>query len=143
MEVSEVLKKLEAGDRKLKSLWRKTRKWCLDEFKGIYKRLGVEFDVYFFESEVEKDGKKMVEKLLNDGIAQKSQGAVIVDLEKFGLKQFLVLKSDGTSLYSTKDIALAVKKFKKYIIKPKELLKDTISEIIKSEKSMRLLKRCS
>lgn len=115
-EVSEILQKLEAGDNKLKSLWKKTRKWSLSEFYSIYKNLGVAFDIYFFESEVEEEGKKIVKKLLKDGIAKKSEGAVIIDLEGHGLKQFLLLKSDGTSLYSTKDLALAQIKFKKYRI---------------------------
>ena len=113
-EVSEILQKLEAGDKKLTSLWKKTRKWSLNEFYSIYKNLGVAFDVYFFESEVEEDGKKIVAKLLKDGVAKKSEGAVIIDLEAHGLKQFLLLKSDKTSLYSTKDLALAQIKFKKY-----------------------------
>lgn len=115
-EVSEILQKLEAGDKKLKSLWKKTRKWSLNEFYSIYKNLGVVFDIYFFESEVEEKGKKIVKKLLKDGVAKKSEGAVIIDLEAHGLKQFLLLKSDGTSLYSTKDLALAQIKFKKYRI---------------------------
>lgn len=115
-EVSEILQNLEAGEKKLLSLWKKTRKWSLDEFSRIYQRLGVHFDEYFFESEVEKDGKKLVQELLRSHIAQRSEGAVIVDLEKYGLKKFLILKSDGTSLYATKDLALAQKKFKKYKI---------------------------
>lgn len=115
-EVSEIQSKLESGDKKLTTLWKKTRQWSLDEFYRIYKKLGVEFDVYFFESEEEKEGKKIVQKLLEKGIAQKSDGAVIIDLEQYGLKKFLILKSDKTSLYATKDLALAQKKFQKYKI---------------------------
>ena len=115
-EASEILQKLESGDRRLTKLWKETRQWCLDEFKRIYKRLGAEFDVYFFESEVEAEGKKMARQLLEKGIAEKSEGAVVIDLEKYGLKKFLILKSDGTSLYATKDLALAIKKFNKYKI---------------------------
>lgn len=115
-EVQEVLQKLEAGDKKLISLWKKTRQWSLHEFYAIYKKLGAKFDVYFFESEVENPGKKIVSELLHKGIAKKSEGAVIVDLEEYGLKKFLILKSDGSSLYSTKDLALARIKFEKYKI---------------------------
>ncbi len=113
-EADEVLQKLESGDKKWMTLWQKTRKWSLDQFNYIYKLIGAEFDDVFYESEVEKPGKKVVADLLARGIAEKSQGATIIDLEKYNLKQFLLLKSDGSSLYSTKDIALAQLKFKKY-----------------------------
>lgn len=115
-EVDEVLQKLEAGDKKWTALWKKTRKWSLDDFDNIYKILGIKFDHFFYESEVEKPGKKMVAELLEKGIAQKSEGAVIIDLEKYNLKQFLLLKSDGSSLYSTKELALAKLKFEKFKI---------------------------
>lgn len=115
-EVDEVLQKLEAGDKKWTALWKKTRKWSLDDFDNIYKILGIKFDHFFYESEVEKPGKKMVAELLEQGIAQKSEGAVIIDLEKYNLKQFLLLKSDGSSLYSTKELALAKLKFEKFKI---------------------------
>jgi len=115
-EVDEVLQKLETGDKKWTALWKKTRKWSLDDFDRIYKILGVKFDHFFYESEVEKPGKKMVAELLEQGVAQKSEGAVIIDLEKYHLKQFLLLKSDGSSLYSTKELALAKLKFEKFKI---------------------------
>ncbi len=123
-EVDEILQKLEAGDskafggssKKWLALWKKTRKWSLDDFNNIYKILGIEFDHIFYESEVEKPGKKIVEELLQKGIAEKSEGAVIIDLEKYGLKKFLLLKSDGSSLYSTKELALAKLKFEKFKI---------------------------
>jgi arginyl-tRNA synthetase len=115
-EAAEVQQKLESGDKYFTNLWKKTRKWSLQEFDSIYKILGVKFDKVFYESEVEKPGKKIVEDLLAQGIAQKSEGAVIIDLDKYGLKQFLLLKSDGSSLYSTKELALAKLKFEKYKI---------------------------
>lgn len=123
-ESSEVLQKLEGGDKKLVALWKKTRKWCLEEFENIYKRLGIEFDIYFYESEVEKDGRKVVGDLLKKGIAKKSEGAVVIDLEPYNLRTFLLLKTDGTSLYSTKDLALAMLKFKKYKIDTSIILTD-------------------
>jgi arginyl-tRNA synthetase len=115
-EVAEVLKKLEAGDKKLIKIWQQTRKLSLDVFKQAYKELGVNFDVFFYESEVEKPGKKIVLELVKRGLAKKDQGAIIIDLEKYGLDVFLLLKSDGSSLYSTKDLALAKLKFEKYKI---------------------------
>ncbi|MCW1296854.1 MAG: arginine--tRNA ligase [Candidatus Parvarchaeota archaeon] len=116
-EVKEILKKLEERDKKLINIWRKTRKWSLDDFKRIYKELDVKFDVYFFESELERKGKRIVEEALKKGIAKISEGAPIVDLSAYGLDVFMLLRSDGTSLYSTKDLALAKEKFEKYKIK--------------------------
>ncbi|OGL88830.1 arginine--tRNA ligase [Candidatus Uhrbacteria bacterium RIFCSPLOWO2_02_FULL_51_9] len=113
-ESKEILRKLEAGDKKLTALWKKTRAWSLQQFKDIYKDLGVTFDVWYFESAVENPGKKIVKELLKKKIARISEGATIVDLEKDKLGVFLVLRTDGTSLYSTKDLALAQEKFKKY-----------------------------
>lgn len=124
-EADEVLQKLEKGDKKWLALWQKTRKWSLAEFNNIYKVLNIEFEEVFYESEMEKPGKKIVAELLKKGIAEKSEGAVIVDLEKYNLKSFLLLKSDGSSLYSTKDLALAELKFKKYKIDKSLIVTDS------------------
>lgn len=113
-EADEVLQKLEHGDKHWTALWKKTRAWSLAEFDQIYKLLGITFKRTFYESEVEKPGKKLVEQMLADGLAKVSDGAVVVDLEKYDLKHFLVLKSDGSSLYATKDLALAKLKFDTY-----------------------------
>lgn len=113
-EAAEAQKKLEAGDKHLTALWKKTRAWSLEEFDAIYKILGAKFDQVFYESEVEKPGKKIVADLLEKKIAQRSEGAVVIDLEKYDLKKFLLLKSDGSSVYATKELALAELKFKKY-----------------------------
>lgn len=115
-EAEEVQRKLESGNKQLTSLWKKTRQWSIDELNEIYKTLGVKFDHTFYESEVEKPGKKIVEDLMEQKIAEKSEGATIINLEKYNLKSLLLLKSDGSSLYSTKDLALAKLKFEKYKI---------------------------
>ena len=115
-EIQDIQIKLENGDKELTELWKKTKEWSMQDFYGIYNELGIKFDVFFFESQVEKPGKKIVLDMLKKGIAEKSDGAVIINLEKYGLKVFLLLKSDGTSLYSTKDFALAKKKFDDYKI---------------------------
>ena len=115
-EIQEIQRKLEDGDKELTELWNKTKEWSMHDFYNIYKELGINFDVFFFESQVEKPGKKIVLDMLKKGIVEKSDGAVIINLEKYGLKVFLLLKSDGTSLYSTKDLALAKKKFDDYKI---------------------------
>ena len=72
----------------------------------IFAELGsAEMDKRYYESDVEQPGIRIVEELL-----AKSQGATVMDLEEFGLGVFLLLKSTGASLYSTKDIALAYQK---------------------------------
>ncbi|OGY42957.1 MAG: arginine--tRNA ligase [Candidatus Buchananbacteria bacterium RBG_13_39_9] len=116
-QVSEILKKLEDGDKDLLNLWKQTRQWSLDLFTEIYKELNVKFDVFFYESEEEKAGKKMLPKLLKYPFIKKSEGAVIADLQKENLGVLVLVRKDGTALYGIKDIPLAVKKFKKYKIK--------------------------
>jgi len=128
-EVQEVQAKLESGDKDWVKFWQETKKWSLEEFKRIYDLLGVNFDVWFYESEVEKPGKDMVDELLKKGVAQTGEGgAVIVDLNKYGLDIFLILKSDGTSLYATKDLALAKKKFHEYKIDKNIMVVDSRQE---------------
>lgn len=113
-EIDEVQRALEAHGEPWYSQWLETRQWSIDAFKKAFAELLVTPDVYYFESDVESDGKKIVNKLLTDGIAKKSEGAVIVDLEKEGLGVALILKSDGSALYATKDIPLALLKEKDY-----------------------------
>jgi arginyl-tRNA synthetase len=113
-EIAVVQQELEDRKEPWQSLWKETRIWSIDDFKKHFAQLRVTPDVWYFESDVEEDGKKMVQKMLTDGIAKKSEGAVIVDLEDADLGACLILKSDGSSLYATKDIALAYKKEKDY-----------------------------
>lgn len=115
-EVSEVLQKLEARERAIYALWKKTRAWSIKGMNVYLKELGVHYKREFFESEVKDEGKKIVAELLKKGVAQKSQGAVIIDMDAQGLGVMLLLKSDGTGLYATSDLALARKKFKLFKI---------------------------
>ncbi len=114
-EMRDLTKKLFGGkDKKLQALWKKTRKWSLDYFGKIYKDFGVKFDRLYFESEMEKRGQDIANKLLKKGVAEKSENAIIMDLKKYGLGVFIILKSDNMPLYSTKDLALAEMKFKEF-----------------------------
>ncbi|MDI6721696.1 MAG: arginine--tRNA ligase, partial [Candidatus Aenigmarchaeota archaeon] len=115
-EYIETLHHLYEWDKRIIPLWKKTREWGMEEFRNIYKELDVNFDVWFFESEVEKRGKEFAEEALKKGIAKRSDGAIIFDLKEYGLDVLIILRSDGTPLYSTKDLALAEIKFKKYSI---------------------------
>jgi len=109
-EISEVYQGLEAGSRKWQALWKKTRKWSLDYIFGIFKELGLAKDVQYYESELTKRTHKIVDELLNKGVAKESEGAIIVDLEEEGLGVNLLKRSDGTLLYNAKDLALAERK---------------------------------
>ncbi|MBU0614220.1 arginine--tRNA ligase [Patescibacteria group bacterium] len=113
-EVASIQRELESHEEPWQSLWKKTRAWSLDAFKDIFKQLHIKPDVWYFESEVEEAGKKLAKKLLTDGLAKKSEGAVVVDLEDVDLGIFLILKSDGSSLYATKELALILRKIEEY-----------------------------
>jgi len=116
-EVEEINKKLEEkSDKSLNALWKKTRKASLNSFETIYKDLNTFFDVYFFESEVGKKGREIVQDLIKKRIAKISDGAAIINFEKYGLGVWVLLRKDGTVLYSAKDLALAEKKFNEYKI---------------------------
>lgn len=110
-EISVVQQKLEAKDPELTKLWLETKEWSMESFREIYGWLGVKFDHYFFESEVTDEARAIVAEGLKKGIFVNSQGAVGADLEADNLGFMLLLKSDGTTLYSTRDLALARRKF--------------------------------
>ncbi|MFH8080456.1 MAG: arginine--tRNA ligase [Candidatus Aenigmatarchaeota archaeon] len=112
----EMLRKFELSrDRKVIKLWRKVVNWCVKGFKKTYRDIYVDFDIYFYESDFRDEGKKLVLNALKRGIAFKSpEGTIVADLEKSGLPNFVLLRSDGTGLYQTSDLSLTVHKFKKY-----------------------------
>lgn len=110
-QVEKLQKDLEDWDEKLVALWKETRTLCLEDMKHIFAELWTEhLDKRYYESEVEKPWVRIVHELLEKGIAEKSQWAVVMNLEKYDLGVFLLLKSTWASLYSTKDIALAYQK---------------------------------
>ncbi len=121
-EIKATFQAWEAHDPALVSLWDTTREWSLEDFRRIFAELGASFDVWFFESQVEEEGKVIVAELLEAGIAEMSDGAAVVRIDdKLGLSEEVyrtlpILRSDGTSLYSTKDLALTKRKFEDYHI---------------------------
>jgi len=114
-EVDIINKKLEdKSDNSLNRLWEKTRILSIKSWKKIYKELNTKFDVCYFESEMEKPGKEIAKKLLDEGIAKESEGAVIIDLNEYHLGVWVLLRTDETVLYSAKDLALAKRKYDDY-----------------------------
>ena len=129
-EINEINQKLYSGDKKLIIIWKESRKWSIDYFeKNVYPVFNVKFDRFYFESEVEKKGVERVKKLLKEGYAKLSDGAIIVDLNEINLGIFLILKSDGNALYSTKDLALAE-------LQDKEFNPNLILHVVGSEQSL-------
>lgn len=111
----------DAGDQHLKDLWKQTRDWSMEGFEQVYTLLGEHFDRIYFESEVEEPGKALVDQLIQSGLAEdgRPENPVIIDLDKkLGTKEeyrvVVILRSDGTSLYATKEIPLAIMKFTEY-----------------------------
>lgn len=122
-ERREMYRKWDAGDPAVRALWLETREWSMQELRDILKMLNVKIDVWFYESDVDEPSKDIVEELLEKGIAEDERpqgGPVIVKIdEKLGLEKekyrtAVILRSDGTSLYLTKDLALAKVKFEQY-----------------------------
>jgi len=120
-EVRAYFARWDARDPHILALWKETREWSLEGFKQVYNLLGEHFDRIYFESEVEEPGKTAVEQLIKSGLAEDGRPdlPVVVNLDQIlGTKEeyrvVIILRSDGTSLYATKDIPLAVMKFNEY-----------------------------
>lgn len=121
-ERRDLYRKWDAGDPAVRQLWQETREWSLVELRDILEMMDVKIDVWFYESEVDEPSKKIVDELIARGIAsdERPAGPVIVKIdEKLGLSKekyrvAVILRSDGTTLYLTKDLALAEQKFDEY-----------------------------
>jgi arginyl-tRNA synthetase len=114
-EINELNAKIyDKNDKDLNSLYEETRKWSLDYFDGIYKRVYTKFDRLYFESEVAKSGKEIAEKALNDGILIKSEGAIVFPGSKCGLHDRVFISSKGVPTYEAKDLGLAKLQFSEY-----------------------------
>ena len=113
-------KKLEDGNRENRKLWGWFKKESLKEFMKMYKLLDVDFDTWIGESFFEREMKATVKELTDKHIAERSEGAMVVKLDAVGLPPALIQKSDGASLYLTRDIANLRYRLKKY--KPAKIL---------------------
>ena len=98
---------LEKGDEDAVKIWTWIREISLKEFNIVYDLLGIKFDSYNGESFYSDKMMKQVERMEKLGILKDSEGAKIVDLEKYNLPPALILKSDGSTIYITRDIAAA------------------------------------
>ena len=114
-EAQELLRRWEAGDKEVKAVWEKMNSWVYEGWKKTYSDQKVEFDVWEYESEKIDVGKEIALLALEKGLAEKDgTGAIIARLEKYGLPDKVLLRSDGTSVYSTKELQLAKESYDKY-----------------------------
>ena len=119
-EGREEFKKLETGDKKNRKLWRWFKKESLKEFNKIYNRLGVTFSTQIGEAFYEKDLGGVINLLKEEGLTQESEGALMIELERFDLPPAMVRKSDGATLYFTREIANLKYRIEEY--EPKRIL---------------------
>ena len=113
-EARETFARLEAGAEEETALWKKFRELSLSEFNRVYAMLGIEFDSYNGESFYSDKMPRFIQELKDKGLLQESRGAQIVDLEEYDLGAAMITKSDGSSLYVTRDIAAAVYRKENY-----------------------------
>jgi arginyl-tRNA synthetase len=107
-------RRLEAGDPDHHALWQKFRDLSLDEFNAVYQRLGVAFDNLNGESFYSDRIPAVVDLLREKGILVESQGAQVVMLDEYGLPPCIILKSDGTTIYASRDIAAVLYRIETY-----------------------------
>ncbi len=116
-EAREMLRKWEAGDEEVRGLWKMMNEWVYAGFDETYRRLGVDFDKIYYESDTYLEGKDLVLGGLEKGIMfRKEDGSVWADLTNDGLDHKLLLRADGTSVYMTQDIGTAKLRYQDYPI---------------------------
>jgi arginyl-tRNA synthetase len=114
-EAQEMLQKWENGDVKVKELWEKMRTWAHNGIFETYDMMGAKFDKNYYESELFEKAKEIVKKGLEKGVFVKAEnGALVAPLKKFKLDDKPVLRGDGTSLYITQDIYMALNRFEEF-----------------------------
>jgi arginyl-tRNA synthetase len=116
-EAREMLRRWEAGDDEVRELWKMMNAWVYAGFGETYKRLGVDFDRIYYESETYLEGRSKVLEGVEKGVFyRRDDGSVWADLRNDGLDEKLLLRSDGTSVYMTQDIGTAKLRFDDYPI---------------------------
>ena len=115
LEAQQMLLDWESGKPEVMQLWKTMNQWVYDGFATTYKKLGVNFDSYYYESNTYLLGKEVVQFGLEKGIFEKEpDGSVWIDLTEDGLDRKIVLRSDGTAVYMTQDIGTAIQRVKDF-----------------------------
>ncbi len=108
-KAQDLLVKWEASDAETMALWKKMNEWAVNGIKKTYDRTGISFDKYYYESQIYLTGKEEVQKGLAKGAFFRAEdGSVRIDLSPIGLEEKVLLRKDGTSIYMTQDIGLAI-----------------------------------
>jgi len=114
-ETREMLLKWEAGDKEVVDLWKMMNSWVYKGFDETYKKLGVDFDKIYYESDTYKVGKDIVIEALKDNhLYRNADSSIWADLTPEGMDQKLLLRSDGTAVYMTQDLGTAVGRYNDY-----------------------------
>ena len=115
LEAQDMLRRWEAGDQEVLDLWNRMNSWVYKGFDATYTRMGVDFEVNYYESNTYLLGKKLVDEGLESKVFfKKEDGSVWVDLSDEGLDEKLLLRGDGTSVYMTQDLGTAQLKYDDY-----------------------------
>lgn len=117
LQAGEMLRRWEAGDPEIRQLWATMNGWVYAGFDETYRQMGVSFDKIYYESNTYLEGKKEVERGLQEGLFyRQANGSVWADLRANGLDEKLLLRADGTSVYMTQDIGTAKLRYQDYPI---------------------------
>ena len=120
-EAYELLRRWEAADPDVLELWEKLNNWVLDGFNETLTRLNVHFDLVDLESQIYQLGKQIILSALQKKLVHKDEsGAIFIDLTNEGLDKKILLRNDGTSMYITQDIGVAIHRYQKY--SPNEMI---------------------
>ncbi|GAB4012305.1 MAG: arginine--tRNA ligase [Bdellovibrio sp.] len=113
-QLTAILHQLEQKSGPFFDLWKETREWSIDLMKSVYRWADVEFDRWFWESEMDSPSLQYAKELHSQGKLIEDQGAIGMDLKDDGLGFCMLIKTDGTGLYATKDVLLAKRKFEEF-----------------------------
>ncbi|MCX6280708.1 MAG: arginine--tRNA ligase [Bacteroidetes bacterium] len=115
LEAREILRKWEAHNHETVSLWKQMNEWAYQGFNETYKRLGVDFDHIYYESQTYLLGKDLVIEGVDKAVLKRrDDGSIWIDLTSDGLDEKLLLRSDGTSVYMTQDLGTAQLRYEHY-----------------------------
>jgi arginyl-tRNA synthetase len=115
IQAQAMLLKWEANDTETINLWKTMNGWVYEGFDVTYKKLGVDFDKLYYESNTYILGKEIIQEgLAKDIFYKKDNGSICIDLTNEGLDEKVVLRSDGTSVYITQDLGTAIERFKEF-----------------------------
>lgn len=115
LEAKKLLKKWERGNKNVLKTWKLLNSWVIDGFNQTYKKMGVEFDRLYFESDTYLKGKDRILRELSKGnVKLNDDESISIDLTEQGLDEKILLRSDGTTVYMTQDIGTAIDRYEEY-----------------------------